>query len=307
MENEHVLLLGHGTVENLDDLPRFLANIRHGRPVPASLLEEVRRRYDFIGGSPLLRISRELAEKLAREIARPVHVAMRFWHPFAADVLQQVSRTGATALDIVPLAPFSADLYAAEMRRLAGEQQRRGLAPPTMRFAPSWGLEPRLIESFADELLQVLEGLDPARRAGAHVFFTAHSLPVSVVQKGDRYPDQVKSTAEAVCARANLGNPKRLVYQSQGASEGAWLGPGIRESLLEVAALGARDVVLCPLGFLSDHVEILYDLDVEAKEWAHAAGIELRRTRSLNASDGLVRALAGVVRGCESALSKLGP
>jgi protoporphyrin/coproporphyrin ferrochelatase len=296
MDHEHVLLVGHGTVEDLDDLPQFLSNIRHGRPTPPELAKEMRRRYEAIGGSPLLSISRELAEKLERELKRPVHLAMRFWHPFTKDVLEHAARAGAKVLDVVSLAPFSAHLYAAEVRRLLSDADKGGTAPPELRCAPDWGSEPLLVDAFATAIVDSLAALDPARRADAEIFFTAHSLPLSVVEQGDRYPDEVQKTAQAVAARARLNNHWRVVYQSQGAGADRWLGPGIRESLLEAKSHGARDIVLSPIGFLGDHVEILYDLDIEALAWAGASALRVQRTRSLNASDGLVHALAAVVR-----------
>src|SRR4051794_21468393 len=129
MPEEHVLLLGHGTVDSLDHLPQFLSNIRRGRPTPSELVEEIRRRYAAIGGkSPLLDISRSLAEKLEAHLNRPVHLAMRFWHPFANDVLARVGALGCSKLIVVPLAPYSGAVYANEMCRL-GEQQRAGGYP----------------------------------------------------------------------------------------------------------------------------------------------------------------------------------
>jgi ferrochelatase len=296
MAREHVLLLGHGTVERLDDMPAFLANIRHGRPPPSELVGEMRHRYDAIGGSPLLAISRELAGKLETELGTKVHLAMRFWHPFLGDVLDEAARAGADVLDVVPLAPFSAHVYEAESRRAAEENQKSGRASPELRFGANWGSEPLLIEAFADALGDALASLDADTRAEAQVFFTAHSLPLFIVQKGDRYPDAVKQTAEAVASRVQLKNPWRIVYQSQGATADPWLGPALRESLEDAATQGARDVVLCPIGFLSDHVEILYDLDIEAQKWARASALRVQRTSSLNAGDALVRAMAAVVR-----------
>jgi ferrochelatase len=296
MEREHVLLLGHGTVENLDDLPPFLANIRHGRAAPDELVRELRHRYDSIGGSPLLSISRELANRLETDLDSPVHLAMRFWHPFLGDVLDEAVRDGAGVLDVVSLAPFSAHVYGAEARRAVDERKQRGAPAPELRCAPNWGTEPLLVDAFASALTDALDALDAERRAGARVFFTAHSLPMSVVARGDRYPDAVKETAIAVACRARLDRPWRVVYQSQGASAEPWLGPALRESLLEAARDGARDVVICPIGFLSDHVEILFDLDIEAKAWAETAGVRLTRTRSLNATDGMVRVLSAVIR-----------
>ncbi len=297
MSKDAVLLLGHGTVENLDDLPGFLSNIRRGRPSPPELVAELRHRYLAIGGSPLLRISRELAHEVEARLDKRVHLAMRFWHPFAKDVLGEIASSGCAALAVVPLAPYSGHVYAAEMQRVAEELRKSGGAPPALSCAPNWGREPLLVGAFADALVEALARLPEPRRAKAHVVFTAHSLPLAVVRQGDPYPDEVRATAEAVAARAGIANPWRVVYQSQGATPDPWLGPDVRESLLDVAKQGATDVVFCPIGFLSDHIEILYDLDIEAKAQAEKAGLSFARTASLNASPRLADAIASVARG----------
>jgi len=295
MQGHEVLLLGHGTIENLDDLSAFLSNIRRGRPSPPELLREMRRRYEAIGGSPLLRISRELAGVVEARLGTRVHLAMRFWQPFAKDVLAGVASSGCRALAVVPLAPYSGHVYAGEMERVADELAKSGVAPPALRSAPNWGKEPLLVDAFASALLEALARWPEPRRAAAHVLFTAHSLPLAVVRQGDPYPDEVRATAEAVAARAAIPNPWRVVYQSQGATPDPWLGPGVHESLLDVAHQSATDVVFCPIGFLSDHIETLYDLDIEARSEAERVGLTFARTASLNASPKLADAIAAVV------------
>jgi ferrochelatase len=296
MAFSEVLLLGHGTVENLDDLPGFLSNIRRGRPSPPELVHEIRRRYEAIGGSPLLAISRDLARAVEARVGTRVHVAMRFWHPFAKDVLGEIGRSGCSNLAVVPLAPYSGHVYAGEMKRVADELREAGARPPALRCAPNWGTEPMFVDAFAASLRQALALLPQGRRATAHVLFTAHSLPLAVVRQGDPYPNEVQATAEAVAARAGVTNPWRVVYQSQGATPDPWLGPDVRESLADVARQGAGDVVFCPIGFLSDHIEILYDLDIEAKAQASEVGLTFSRTASLNSSDALAEAIAAVAR-----------
>jgi ferrochelatase len=290
----HVMLLGHGTISDEADIAPFLTNIRRGRPSPPELIEEITRRFRAIGGSPLLRISRELAAAVEAELGRPVHVAMRFWHPFAKDVLRDVAASGCRELTVVPLAPYSGSLYAAEVKRLGEQLASEGVSVPRLLCAPSWGTERQLIDAFALALAQTLAELPPERRAAARVLFTAHSLPLAVIRQGDTYAAEVEATARAVASVATPAAAVRVVYQSQGATSDPWLGPDVHASLREAAADGARDVVLCPIGFLSDHVEVLYDLDIEAKQWADALGLTLVRTRSLNTAPGLVGALAAV-------------
>ena len=153
-----------------------------------------------------------------------------------------------------------------------------------------------MIDAFAASLREALAIVPAARRATTHVLFTAHSLPLAVVKQGDPYPNEVRGTAEAVAARAGLSNPWRVVYQSQGATPDPWLGPDVKETLAAVATEGATDVVACPIGFLSDHIEILYDLDIEAKGQAEAAGLAFSRTASLNSSAPLADAIATLAR-----------
>jgi ferrochelatase len=294
MQQSDVLLLGHGTVENLDDLSPFLMNIRRGRPAPPELVHEIERRYAAIGGSPLLHISRELATALTRATGAQVHLAMRFWHPFARDVLRGLGPLPGRTLRVIPLAPYSGPVYAGEMLAIAEAARAEGLEPPELSCAPSWGTEPLLLDGFADHLRAALAALSEAQRRAAHVFFTAHSLPLSVIRQGDPYPAEVRAAAEAVAARAALESPWRVVYQSQGATADPWLGPTVRESLLDIASQGAKDVVFCPIGFLSDHIEILYDLDIEARAEAERAGLSYRRSESLNASPALVAAISAV-------------
>jgi ferrochelatase len=194
MGDHEVLLLGHGTVENLDDLPAFLSNIRRGRPSPPELVREIQRRYEAIGGSPLLRISRELAGVLEARLGTRVHLAMRFWHPFAKDVLAGVASSGCRALFVVPLAPYSGHVYAGEWRASRTISAKAG-SRPLVRSAPNWGKEPALVDAFAAALLDALARLPEPRRVAAHVLFTAHSLPLAIVRQGDPYPDEVRATA----------------------------------------------------------------------------------------------------------------
>lgn len=291
--SEHVLLIGHGTVEDLDDLPAFLDIIRRGRPTPPDVVDEVRRRYQAIGGrSPLLDISRAQAAALSALLGKPVHLAMRLWRPFVKDVFSDILKTDCTELSAVALAPYSASVYTAEVARVAAEARARGETVPRLLGAGNWGLSPSLVRAFADVLRRALENLPEDRRATAHVVFTAHSLPMFVIRGGDPYADEVAATAGAVVAACALPNPHRLAFQSQGMSADPWLGPDLRAAFTEVAGKGGRDVIVCPIGFLSDHIEILYDLDVEAQAIASELELTLTRTDSLNAAPALVDALA---------------
>jgi ferrochelatase len=289
-----VVLIAHGTVESLDDLPEFLKNIRRGHAAPPELIAEVRRRYEAMGGrSPLLDITRSLAKKLEARVGMPTAIAMRLFHPYPLDVLRILRDQGVNRVYTVPLAQHSAGVYGAAMSAAANE-----LGLETVN-APNWGQIPELTRAFAHVIEDALQAAGPS---GAALVFTAHSLPVAVLRGGDPYERELRASADAVAAElrrrgAALGEV-RVAFQSQGIGTNMeWLGPDLDTTLKELAASGARRVVVAPIGFLADHVEILYDLDIEAKASAEALGMTLYRSASLNDGDGIVAALEAVVRG----------
>jgi len=300
-----VLLIAHGTVEDLDDLPEFLKNIRRGHAAPPELLAEVRRRYEAIGGrSPLNAINRELAKRLENRLGVPVRTANRLCEPYPEAVLAELASAGAKRVVVVPLAQHSAAVYGDAVKEAA---RKAGLELQN-DAAANWGRTPELTEAFARAIVTALDEVPAGERDRTSVLFTAHSLPVSVIEAGDPYEVEVRASAEDVVARVRELAPGRFVdhgvaFQSQGMSTGAggrpmaWLGPDLRTQLEVLAARGRKEVVVAPIGFLADHVEILYDLDIEARSWAEELGITLRRAPSLNASDGLVDALASVASG----------
>lgn len=299
---EGVLLIGHGTVEDLDDLPEFLANIRRGHPAPPDLLAEVRRRYEAIGGrSPLLAITRELAVAVEAAVKLPVAVGMRLFHPLPAQALRALVGRGVRDVVVVPLAQHSAHVYAEAVRAAAADVAEIG----SVRSAPNWGRHPLLTQAFAAEVARTLASVngDPAATA---LVLTAHSLPRAVIDAGDPYEREFRGSAADVVAALDPTARARfaehvVAFQSQGMSAGPggrpmpWLGPDLRATLEELHQRGRRHVVFAPLGFLADHVEILYDLDVEARGWAREMGIETYRTASLNSGHGLVAAILAVV------------
>jgi len=280
-----ILLTAHGTIENLDDLPEFLARVRHGRPAPPELVAELRRRYGAIGGSPHLRITREQATLLARELGLPVFVGMRLFRPELGDALREAHAAGATRLLVLPLAPFSVHVYAAAAERARAEL---GL-PLALVSAQPFGQSEEFVNAQAELIRPLL-----AEREPCELLLTAHSLPSKIVQAGDPYAEQVEQSARAI--GAHLGRGYDLVYQSQGADGGDWLGPDLRTALRSVQARGRKQVVVAPVGFVSDHVETLYDLDIEAKAWAGELGLEFTRVPALNTAAPLISALAAVAR-----------
>ena len=280
--NTGVLLVAHGTVENLDDLPAFVARIRHGRPAPPGLVEELRRRYEAIGGSsPLLQTTREQAQALAKRLEAPVLVAMRLWEPGVEQALAGAVALGLRRLVVIALAPFSQHVY----WEAAVKVEAAVKSGVELVASAPYADEPDFVAAHVDAILR----LAPAT---ATVVLSAHSLPNIAIQRGDPYARLVEAAAAAVATR--LGRPVRLCYQSQGADGGAWLGPTVRETLTALAAEGQREVVWAPFGFLADHVETLYDLDIEARAIASELSLSLVRLPALNVHPGLTSALAAV-------------
>jgi ferrochelatase len=284
-----VVLIAHGTVERLDDLPAFLANIRRGQPAPDAMVRELRARYERIGGrSPLNDITARLAEKVEAALGVKTRVAMRLWEPYPTEVLARLAEEGVTRVCVVPLAQHSAAVYGAAVREAAAPL---GIA---VACAPNWGRSNPLVEAFAAAARAALAGLAPD---ATRLVMTAHSLPLVVIRRGDPYAEEVQASAELVAARLGPNAPKHLVcYQSQGMGGGEWLGPDLASTLDAVKRDGAEHVVVAPIGFLADHVEILYDLDIEARAWARERGLDFRRTASLNDSEAMVNAVTAVAR-----------
>jgi ferrochelatase len=277
---EGVLLLAHGAPERVEDVPEYLSCVRGGQPVSPHVVQEVRARYQAIGGSsPLTHWTRVQAGALARMTTKPVFFGMRNWHPFVKEAMEQARAAGVGRLACVCLAPqfseMSIGLYMRHAQKAAGAID--------LAWAQTYHDEPLLIEAFAERLANV----------GGRVLFTAHSLPVP----NDRYEEECKTTARLVAHRAGLTDWD-FAFQSQGMSGGTWLGPAVESRLDGYAVEGVRSVTLQPVGFVCDHVEILYDVDVHFAAYAAARGISLVRPESLNGSATFTAALAEVVRRC---------
>lgn len=292
-----VLLITHGTVADLADLPAFVKNIRRGAEPPPELIRELRHRYEVIGGSsPLGTITESLATKLEAKLGLAVRTCMRLWKPYPEDVLPTL---GADRVVVLALAQHSAKVYEDAVRAAAAKLP----APPDIRAVPNWGREPALLDAFARRVVEAVQGLDATERAKTALVLSAHSLPKAIVDAGDAYEREARAAAEGVAERVReLLQDARIAFQSQGLSTGpggrpvVWLGPDLPSTFDAAKNDGRTRVVVAPIGFLADHVEILYDLDVEAKALAKDRGLELVRTRSLNDDDDFVDVLAGLVR-----------
>jgi len=288
-----VLLSCHGTVDDVSDIAAFVANIRRGHPAPAEVVAEVTRRFERIGGSPLMRITREQAKALEARIGIPVRVAGRLWHPYPKDVIAELAGEGVRTLVSLPLAPQSVHVYHAAVRE--GAAGHPGLE---LRCVPGWGLEPALIDAFVETVDEGLRRFPDAGRGGITVLLTAHSLPKRIVDAGDPYERSFREMAGLVAARlSERGIQSAVAFQSQGMTGDVWLGPDLPTTFAELALGGVRRAMIAPIGFVADHVETLYDLDIEAPELAARAGLErLERAPALNTRPRFIDALEAVVR-----------
>jgi ferrochelatase len=285
--NAAVILMAYGSPSTAEDVPAYLADIREGRPVSQEAVEELADRYRRIGGrSPLDEITEAQRAALERELRLPVYVGMKHWRPRIAEAVEAALAAGAETLVGLVLAPHYSRLSIAGYRERL-ESALEGQAE--LVFVESWHDH----EPFLDVLASRV------REFNGHVVFTAHSLPERILGDGDPYREQLLETSRLVAERAGLMDWS-FAFQSASATGEPWLGPDILEELDTLAANGVRRVLVCPVGFVSDHLEILWDLDVEAREKAAERGLELDRIESLNDDPEFVRALAGIV---EKALS----
>lgn len=297
MQTTGILLVAHGTPATIEDIPAFLANIRRGRPTPQAIVEEVQRRYLAIGGrSPVLDTSREQARLVSQRMGIQAFVATRMWHPYIVDGLREIAATNLRRLIVVTMAPHSAHVYEPVVRQAADVLRQEGRALPELVFAPCWGDEPTLHRAWAELAREVIASMEPRDAARSVLVTTAHSLPMRAIEAGDPYARLVHETAEAVVASLGQdGLPHMHAFQSQGMTTDPWLGPDLPSVFQRAKNTGATTVVLLPVGFVADHVETLYDLDIEAKAIATELGLGVVRVPCLNTVDGLIEAVANVV------------
>jgi ferrochelatase len=289
MTNSGVLLMAHGTPSSLDEMPEYLRLVRGGRPPSDELVAEMRHNYEAIGGrSPLTEITLAQAEALRARLGAgtPVAVGMRNWRPFIKDALTELAGAGVKRVIGIPMAPQFSTLSVRKYVDAA-----TAALPDGMRFdaVESFHTHPRLLDAFAERL----------RAAGPLpdelVIFTAHSLPKKAIESGDPYASQVAETARGVAERAGVTR-HALAYQSAGRTPEPWIGPSLEELIDDQTGVGVRKFLVAPIGFVCDHTEILYDIDVQAAQIAREFSTTLRRTESLNTSPGFIDVLEDLVR-----------
>jgi ferrochelatase len=281
-----VVLMAYGSPERLADVPAYYADIRGGRPIRPELLDDLVERYrrlDIESGSPLNAVTEETRAALEAELGIPVFAGMKHWTPRISEAAEAALSAGARTVVGLVLAPHYSRLSIAGYRAQL-EEALAGRAE--LVFVESWHDDEGLVDFLAARV----------RSTDAHVVFTAHSLPARILDEGDPYQEQLLETARLVAERAGLGQDWSFSYQSESATGEPWLGPDILDHLEDLHGRGVRDVLVCPIGFVSDHLEIRWDIDTEAQEKARELGMRLDRIEMPNADPAFVRVLAGLVR-----------
>jgi ferrochelatase len=312
MPKRAVLLLAHGTPETIEQIPEYLRNVVSGRPLAPAVIEEIQHRYSLIGRSPLTEITLEQARLVEAELVETgetvrVYVGMRNWRPYIPDVVRQMRADGVEEVAVLCMAPqnsrTSVGLYRRAVEAEAGTVR--------IDFTAGWAHHPLLVQAFAERLRPALQRLSAAVGHPVPVLFTAHSVPCRTIQAPaategqprlwpgegvDPYAVEAKATATLVADQVPEISRWWFAFQSQGASGGPWIGPSVESTLDSIAAGGVKALVLQPIGFLCDHVEILFDVDILFRDYAAKLGIRLERPESLNASPTLAKAVADLAR-----------
>jgi len=312
MAKRAVLLLAHGTPETIEQIPEYLRNVVSGRPLPQAVIEEIQHRYSLIGHSPLTEITLEQGRLVGANLATvgesvPVYVGMRNWRPYIPDVVRQMREDGVEEAAVLCMAPQNSRTSVGLYRR-AVEAEAKGVR---VDFTEGWAHHPLLIEAFAERLRPALSKLSAEVGHPVPVLFTAHSVPCRTIQTPaasegqprlwpgqgvDPYAEEAKATAALVAKRIPEIAQWWFAFQSQGASGGPWIGPSVESTLDSIVASGVKAVILQPIGFLCDHVEILFDVDILFRDYAAKLGCRLERPESLNASPTLASAVADLAR-----------
>lgn len=294
-----LLLLAFGGPRSLQEVEPFLARVMKGAKPSREQLERVKERYRLIGGaSPLLRITQGQARALEKRLSEKGHsfqsyVGMRYGHPSIEETMKEILRDGILEVVAIPMAPFqsreSTGAYIEEVKRV----QRNIGEGLRVSFVVGWHMHPLFLEAIREKISEGLMGFAPEERKRVQILFTAHSLPKSIVEK-DPYAREIEETIQGVVGGLEHRS-WRMAFQSKGGGPEEWVGPDVEAVLADLAKKRIQAVLIVPIGFVSDHVEILYDIDVVCREKAQSLGIKLKRTPSLNCSEKFIEALSTIV------------
>jgi protoporphyrin/coproporphyrin ferrochelatase len=287
-----VLLIAHGSPERVEDIPEFLQNISRGRPMPEAVVKEVQHRYSLIGSSPLTKITQRQSDAVRCALGIPAYMGMRNWHPFIADTLKQMASDNVGQAVAICLAPHNSRTSVGLYKEvLLGRQ-----AAFPIDFVEEWHDHPLLVEAFAEKLRAGWAKACAEHGSKLPMIFTAHSVPKRTIAEGDPYETQTRETATLVAKSVPEVGDWNFAFQSQGMSGGEWLGPTVEDTIVKLREQGHTGVFVQPIGFVCDHVEILYDVDIMFRDFAGERGMKLYRAESLNDSPTFVRAVADIVR-----------
>lgn len=292
-----VLLMAYGGPDSLQDIPSYLLDVREGRPTSQELIEEISENYRKIGGkSPILELTRQQAVALEKELNRQgnykVYIGMRHWSPWIKDAVEQMIKDGVEQAVALVLAPHYSSMSIGKYFKRLDEALENHPNPFTYERIVSYHDHPLFIEALAQRVRQGLANLP----ADTHVIFSAHSLPVRIIREGDPYDTQLRETAALTAEKAGLSESRwSFCYQSAGRSQEPWLGPQLDEYVAELADKGHRSLLSVVIGFVCDHVEVLFDIDIRAKEIAREKGVRLERAPSLNDDPLFIRTLVDLI------------
>lgn len=292
-----VILLAYGGPDSLEDIPAYLLDIRGGRHTPQHLIDEISERYRLIGGrSPLLEITQSVAQKLQTRLAMPFYVGMRHWHPYIADVVEEIAAANIRNLVAICMAPHYSTLSIGKYEEKLDEAIASNKADIELKFVKSWFDQPDYLEGIAANVRRALNRWPSAEQDQVKIVFTAHSLPEFILERGDPYDEQLHQTASLLAERLALPAKRwTFSYQSAALTGVPWLGPQIEDLVVELAQEDEKNLLITPIGFIADHVEVLYDIDIGVQKIAQEHGVRIERPPMLNDSDPLIAALTALV------------
>ena len=300
-ETVGVLLMAYGSPNSLDEVEPYYRSIRGGRAPTPEAVEHLTDRYRRVGGrTPLLEVTRNVGAALERRLngeggsSYRVYEGMKHWHPFIAESIARIAGDGVRRLVAFPMAPHFSEMSIGGYRSAVEEAVRSQALPMSVSFIESWHANPLFVEAVAEKIRGALEAFPAQDRSEVEVVFSAHSLPTRIQEWSDPYPAELRQSCEAVASAAGLAS-WRFAFQSAGRTGEPWLGPDILETLAHGDLRTKEGVLVVPIGFVCDNLEILFDIDVEAQELATQLGLNLRRTEMLNTSPLFIEALADLV------------
>jgi ferrochelatase len=299
MTKRAALIMAYGTPSSIDRMECYLSDIRGGRPMSEEFIEEFKHRYSLIGGSPLTQLTYDQAKKTSEEMQRrgydiAVYVGMRHWSPWIKDAIGQMYLHGIEEAVAIVMAPHYSKMSIGRYWTKIDEAQQMYGTNIKFFYVDSWYQQPKFLQAVENHVRAGLDKFSRETRNKVKVVFTAHSLPERLKKMGDPYDDQLKDNARLIAQR--LGDLDWMFsYQSAAETGEPWLGPQIEDVILDLAQTGYKHMLVAPIGFVCNHVEILFDLDIEAKQIAMEHGIHLERIESMNSAPLFIEAIADAI------------